>query len=81
MQDATVPARTKALKRGDDLKDRLQVMRCPESGYRYKEVKPGVLRCLDLDEEAPLPAELKVGKKSYRPLKEETKYECSLTRS
>jgi dTDP-4-amino-4,6-dideoxygalactose transaminase len=37
-------------------------MPCPESGYRYKEVKPGVLRCLDLDEEAPLPAELKVGK-------------------
>ena len=57
------------------------VMRCPETGYRYKEVKPGVLRCLDLDEEAPLPAELKVGKKSYRQLKEETKYECSLTRS
>jgi UDP-2-acetamido-3-amino-2,3-dideoxy-glucuronate N-acetyltransferase len=57
------------------------VMRCPETGYRYKEMKPGVLRCLDLDEEAPLPAELKVGTKSYRQLKEETKYECSLTRS
>ena len=31
-------------------------MRCPEHGYRYKETEPGVLRCLDLDEEAPLPA-------------------------
>ena len=34
------------------------IMRCPESGFRYKEVEPGILRCLDLDEEAPLPAEL-----------------------
>jgi UDP-2-acetamido-3-amino-2,3-dideoxy-glucuronate N-acetyltransferase len=38
------------------------VMTCPESGLRYREVSPGVLRCLDLDEEAPLPAELAVGK-------------------
>jgi UDP-2-acetamido-3-amino-2,3-dideoxy-glucuronate N-acetyltransferase len=57
------------------------VMRCTETGYRYKEVEPGVLRCLDLDEEAPLPAELRTGAKSYRQLKEESKYECSLTRS
>src|SRR5437762_4072833 len=35
------------------------VMRCPESGYRYKETDAGVLRCLDLDEEAPLPTELR----------------------
>jgi UDP-2-acetamido-3-amino-2,3-dideoxy-glucuronate N-acetyltransferase len=40
------------------------VMRCPETGYRYKDIEPGVLRCLDLDEEAPLPAELTVGTKS-----------------
>ena len=45
------------------------VMRCPETGYRYKDIEPGVLRCLDLDEEAPLPAELTVGTKSYRQLK------------
>jgi UDP-2-acetamido-3-amino-2,3-dideoxy-glucuronate N-acetyltransferase len=51
-------------------------MLCPETGYRYKEVESGVLRCLDLDEEASLPAELSVGTKSYRQLKEETKYEC-----
>ena len=57
------------------------VMRCPETGYRYKEVGPGVVRCLDLDEDAALPAELRVGAKSYKQLKEESKYECSLTRS
>jgi UDP-2-acetamido-3-amino-2,3-dideoxy-glucuronate N-acetyltransferase len=58
------------------------VMRCLETGYRYQEVEPGILRCLDLDEEAPLPAELSVGTKSYKQLrKEETKYECSVTRS
>ena len=32
------------------------VMRCPESGWRYKEVEPGLLRCLDLDESAVIPA-------------------------
>lgn len=45
------------------------VMRCPESGYRYREVEPGVLRCLDLDEGAPLPAELALGHKSYHDYK------------
>lgn len=45
------------------------VMVCPESGYRYKEVSPGVLRCLDLDEEAPLPAELSVGEVTYDEFK------------
>jgi UDP-2-acetamido-3-amino-2,3-dideoxy-glucuronate N-acetyltransferase len=64
-----------------DAPDSNGVMRCPESGYRYKEVEPGILQCLDLDEEAPLPAELRVGAKSYRQLKEENKHECSLVRS
>lgn len=45
------------------------VMRCPESGYRYEEVNAGVLRCLDLDEEAGLPAELTKGSKTYRQIK------------
>lgn len=27
---------------------------CPESGWRYHEVEPGVLRCLDWDEDKPL---------------------------
>ncbi len=28
---------------------------CPESGWRYQEVTPGVLRCLDWSEDKPLP--------------------------
>jgi UDP-2-acetamido-3-amino-2,3-dideoxy-glucuronate N-acetyltransferase len=56
------------------------VMRCPETGYRYMEVERGVLRCLDLNEEAPLPAELTVGTKSYRQMKEQANCECSTTR-
>lgn len=43
---------------------------CPESKLRYREVEPGVLRCLDLDEEAPLPATLATGAKAYREFKE-----------
>jgi UDP-2-acetamido-3-amino-2,3-dideoxy-glucuronate N-acetyltransferase len=31
------------------------VMVCPESGWRYREVAPGVLRCLDWEEEEVLP--------------------------
>jgi UDP-2-acetamido-3-amino-2,3-dideoxy-glucuronate N-acetyltransferase len=57
------------------------VMLCPESGYRYKEVEPGNLKCLDLDEEAPLPAQLSEGTKSYRELKGEAEYEGTATRS
>ena len=51
------------------------ILVCPESGYRYRlETGPGfptggVLRCLDLDEEAPLPAELSKGKTGYREFK------------
>jgi len=45
------------------------IMRCPESGLRYQEVK-GALRCLDLDEEAPLPADMTKGTKTYRQFKE-----------
>lgn len=32
------------------------IMLCPESGWRYREVQPGVLRCLDWPEDQPLPA-------------------------
>jgi UDP-2-acetamido-3-amino-2,3-dideoxy-glucuronate N-acetyltransferase len=46
------------------------VMTCPESGYRYREIEPGVLKCLDLDEEHPLPAELSVGTVSYDDFKQ-----------
>jgi UDP-2-acetamido-3-amino-2,3-dideoxy-glucuronate N-acetyltransferase len=45
------------------------IMVCPESGYRYKEIKKGVVRCLDLDEEAPLPPEKSVGKTPYDDFK------------
>ncbi len=41
------------------------ILKCPESGFRYREDPPGTLRCLDLDEGSPLPAELAVGTKSY----------------
>lgn len=44
------------------------LMTCPESGLRYREVSPGVVRCLDLDEEAPLPADQAVGVRQYREL-------------
>lgn len=44
------------------------VMRCPESGLRYREVD-GALRCLDLDEDAPLPEEMRVGEVGYHELK------------
>jgi len=29
---------------------------CPESGWRYKEIEPGILRCLDWPEDEPLPS-------------------------
>ncbi len=45
------------------------VMVCAESGLKYKEVEPGVLRCLDIDEEQPLPPEMAVGKITYDELK------------
>jgi len=57
------------------------VMHCPESGYRYREVERGVLRCLDVDEDAPLPTELSKGTKYYRQFKEAAQNECSVARS
>ena len=33
------------------------LMMCPESGYHYRETEPGVLRCLDIDENEPMPAD------------------------
>jgi UDP-2-acetamido-3-amino-2,3-dideoxy-glucuronate N-acetyltransferase len=49
--------------------DRDGLMRCPESGFRYREIQPSVLRCLDLDEESPLPPELSTGSKTYDEFK------------
>ena len=45
------------------------VMVCPESGLRYREEQPGLLRCLDLNEESVLPDTLSVGKKAYDEFK------------
>jgi len=45
------------------------IMTCLESGYRYKEVEPGVVRCLDLDEDVPLPPDKAVGKVPYGELR------------
>jgi UDP-2-acetamido-3-amino-2,3-dideoxy-glucuronate N-acetyltransferase len=42
---------------------------CPESGLHYKEVPSGVLRCLDLDEEAHLSHEQSATSKSYDEFK------------
>jgi UDP-2-acetamido-3-amino-2,3-dideoxy-glucuronate N-acetyltransferase len=49
-------------------RDATGVYRCPESGYRYREVN-GTLRCLDLDEEQPLPPDKAVGTLGYDELK------------
>ena len=50
--------------------DKNGVMRCPESGLCYKEIQPGILQCLDLDEEQALPSEMSVGEVSYDEYKE-----------
>jgi UDP-2-acetamido-3-amino-2,3-dideoxy-glucuronate N-acetyltransferase len=52
-----------------DTPDAEGLMSCPESGLRYREVRNGELECVDLDEEAPLPAEMAVGSRTYRDLK------------
>lgn len=42
------------------------LMVCPESGYTYREVSPGSLRCLSLEEDAVLPADKAVGTRPYK---------------
>jgi UDP-2-acetamido-3-amino-2,3-dideoxy-glucuronate N-acetyltransferase len=44
-------------------------LRCPESGMEYRETEPGKLRCLDLDEDAPLPDSMAKGTATYRSFK------------
>jgi UDP-2-acetamido-3-amino-2,3-dideoxy-glucuronate N-acetyltransferase len=41
---------------------------CPESRFRYQ-LTNDIVKCLDLDEEAPLPAELAEGKTTYDDFK------------
>ncbi|HKF49214.1 MAG TPA: Gfo/Idh/MocA family oxidoreductase [Terracidiphilus sp.] len=45
------------------------IMRCPESGLRYKQNELGVMQCLDLDEASPLPEHLRTGTRSYDDFK------------
>ena len=45
------------------------IMICPESGFRYQEIQPGKIRCLDLDEDSPLPAEHSSGTSTYDQFK------------
>jgi UDP-2-acetamido-3-amino-2,3-dideoxy-glucuronate N-acetyltransferase len=49
------------------------IMVCPETGFKYKETKPGVVRCLDLDEESPLPENMKEGIVLYNNFKTKNK--------
>ena len=51
--------------------DRQGIMRCPENGCRYQETEQGLLKCLDLDEEAALPLEMAKGTKTYDEFKAE----------
>ena len=51
--------------------DAAGVYTCPEAGFRYKETAGGGLRCLDLDEESPLPERLAVGVKTYDEFKKQ----------
>ena len=48
-------------------------MICLESGYRYREMPPGTLKCLDLNEEEPLPEKFAKGSENYRAIKEKSK--------
>jgi UDP-2-acetamido-3-amino-2,3-dideoxy-glucuronate N-acetyltransferase len=48
--------------------DRKGVYTCPESKLRYK-IDKGQMRCIDLKEDEPLPAELKAGTKAYDDFK------------
>jgi UDP-2-acetamido-3-amino-2,3-dideoxy-glucuronate N-acetyltransferase len=45
------------------------VMVCPEARLRYLESPAGTLKCLDLNEEMPLPANLSAGAAKYGEVK------------
>lgn len=49
--------------------DKGGIMVCPESELRYKEESSGVLKCLDLDENKPLPENLSMGTSFYNEFK------------
>ncbi len=45
------------------------IMICYESGFRYREISPGLIKCIDLDEESSLPKNMMMGKVPYDDLK------------
>jgi UDP-2-acetamido-3-amino-2,3-dideoxy-glucuronate N-acetyltransferase len=45
------------------------IYRCPESGYQYKLDDTAQMKCIDIDEEDPLPPELSRGEKNYETFK------------
>jgi UDP-2-acetamido-3-amino-2,3-dideoxy-glucuronate N-acetyltransferase len=53
--------------------DKNGMMICPESHFKYKEISPGTVKCLDLDEDALLPESLAKGKEDYRMIKAKVK--------
>ncbi len=46
------------------------IMTCPESGFRYQVAAAECLRCLDLDEEAPMPEQQATGQQPYQSFKQ-----------
>jgi UDP-2-acetamido-3-amino-2,3-dideoxy-glucuronate N-acetyltransferase len=50
-------------------KDENGVFLCPESGMRYKKNEKGDMKCLDLNEDVPLPESMKTGTLKYDTLK------------
>ena len=46
-----------------------ETMICPESGLKYQIHESGVLRCLEIEEDLPLPRDQKTGHKQYRDYK------------
>jgi UDP-2-acetamido-3-amino-2,3-dideoxy-glucuronate N-acetyltransferase len=49
------------------------IMTCPESGLRYCEREPGLVRCIDVAEDDPLPEGLRRARVSYSELKKSRK--------
>ncbi len=49
--------------------DKDGIMTCPESNLRYKLTPQGIMKCLDLKEDEPLPEHLSTGQTSYDSLK------------
>lgn len=45
------------------------IMMCNESSFRYKEISPGLVKCIDLNEETPLPKDMAISKILYDDLK------------